>query len=423
MKKIGIGLLGFGTVGTGVARIIEKNSALIEQRTGLRIQVQKVLVKDLDRERDLLSKEFFTTRIEDVVKDPKVDIVVELMGGVSPAKDYILRAFSEGKHVVSANKELIASDFEELMTTAGRYRRAFLFEAAVGGAVPVLRTIRDSMSSDKIEEIRGIVNGTTNYILSKMTEEGADFGEVLEEARCSGYLEADPRADIDGHDAARKIAILATVAFGSLVGSHQVYTEGIADITQRDIEIAEKLGKKIKLIACARDREGIRVSVYPCMVDKGSFFAKTEGSFNAISLFSDTFGETILYGKGAGKLPTASAVMADIIEIGGLKGRPDFLQNRYEELSEREVLCFDKIGTRALVYWERSDEKADICVIKEVLREEGTQLLADIEDDRRRILLVEACEGDRKKAVARLQKEGLVKEVLKTIRMEEERGS
>lgn len=418
MKKIGIGLLGFGTVGTGVARILERNSALIERKTGLHIQVEKVLVRDLNKERALLSKEFFTMEIEEVVKNPRIDVVVELMGGISPAKDYILKAFAEGKHVVSANKELIASDFADLMTMAQRHRSTFLFEGAVGGAVPVLRTIRDSMSSDRIEQIRGIINGTTNYILSKMTEEGVDFETVLEEVQNSGYLEADPSADIDGYDAARKIAILATVAFGSLVSPEQVYTEGIGDITQRDIEIAEKLGKKIKLIACAQDRDGIRVSVYPCMVNKHSFFAKTESSFNAISLFSDTFGETLLYGRGAGELPTASAVMADIIEIGCLKGREDLFQNRYAEFYKGEVLHFDKVRTKALLYWKRSDEKADISTIKEVLREEGIDLFADIEDGRQRILLVESLEKYREIAVERLQKEGLVGKKVTAIRME-----
>lgn len=316
LREIKIGLLGFGTVGSGVLQILEQNAKDILSRSQTRVKVTKVLVRNLNAPRSLTGDFTLTDQPDEILKDPAIDIIVEVMGGIEPARSYILEALANGKNVVTANKDLLALHGQELLQAAKEAKKDLYFEASVAGGIPIIAALKQSLAANQISEVLGIINGTTNYILTAMTEQNRNYTEVLQEAQQLGYAEADPSADVDGLDAARKLAILASIAFNSRVTIDDVYVEGISKITSEDISYAGELGSIIKLLAIAKYQEdGIEVRVHPAILPKTHPLASVNGVYNAIYVVGDAVGETMFYGRGAGSLPTGSAVVSDIIQV------------------------------------------------------------------------------------------------------------
>ncbi|GAB6182210.1 homoserine dehydrogenase [Desulfotomaculum defluvii] len=313
---IEIGLLGLGTVGRGVYRILEENKDVIQQRAGIKIEVKKILVRSLDKERGIfIPEELLTTDPKELIADPDIKIIVEVLGGINPTLDYVLESLNSGKSVVTANKDMVAEYGQRLFKAAENGNCDLLFEASVAGGIPIIRTLKQSLSGNCIEEVYGIINGTTNYMLTKMFQEGCDFTDVLAEAQSKGYAESDPTADVGGFDAARKLAILASIAFNTRVPLKKVYTEGINNISVADITSARELGYNIKLLGIAKERqEGIEVRVHPTFIPKDHPLAAVGDVFNAVFVRGNAVGDTMFYGRGAGELPTASAVVADIMD-------------------------------------------------------------------------------------------------------------
>ena len=323
--RIAVGLIGFGTVGTGVAKVLTTNAGVIRQRLGVPLALVKVADLDLTTDRGIaLPPGILTANAREVINDPAIDIVIELIGGYDPAKRFLLEAMAHGKHVVTANKALLAVHGEELFEAATRAGVDIGFEASVCGGVPVLRALTEGLAANRLLSLYGIVNGTSNYILTKMTEAGRPFDEVLKEAQKAGYAEADPTFDVQGIDAAHKLAILMNLAFGTPVNFKDVYVEGIASIAPLDIAYATEFGYTIKLLAIAKMHESgsggragaeVEARVHPTMIASDSPIARVDGVYNAIQVTGDAVGDIMLYGKGAGSFPTASAVVSDVIDI------------------------------------------------------------------------------------------------------------
>ena len=318
MNEIKIGLLGLGTVGVGVARILQSHGAEMEERAGCRLTLAAIADLDVVRPREGLDLQRLplTTDAGRVLGDPEIRIVIELVGGLEPARTFILRALASGKHVVTANKALLAHHGPELFEEARRNGVMLGFEAAVAGGIPLIRAVKDGLPANRVRSAFGIVNGTCNYILSKMTDEGLDFSGVLKEAQARGYAEADPTLDIEGLDSAHKLQILAMLAFRTAVDLKDIYTEGITGISQEDVVNARELGYRIKLLAIAKSDEGaLEARVHPTMIPAASPMAAVSGVFNAVFITGDNVGDLMFYGRGAGQLPTASAVWSDALDI------------------------------------------------------------------------------------------------------------
>src|SRR5512136_2488752 len=318
MKEIKVGLIGFGTVVSGVARILQKNSLLIEKRIGAKLVVKRIADIDLKSDRGVrLRPGVLTKRADDVIKDPEIDIVMELIGGVEPAKTLILKAIRNKKHIVTANKALLALHGDEIFREAQRSGVDVNFEASVGGGIPLIRSIKEGLVANRIHSIFGILNGTSNYILSKMTDEGGDFKEVLREAQEKGYAEADPTYDIEGIDAAHKLSILIRLAFGTPLRFNEIFIGGISEITPVDIQFGREFGYRIKLLAIAKMEKGkIEARVHPTMIPEEHLLSTVEGVFNAVCIKGDAVGPALFYGQGAGQMPTGSAVVSDLVELG-----------------------------------------------------------------------------------------------------------
>ena len=316
MKKIKIGLLGLGTVGTGVYKLIRMRSDVMERTIGAQLEIKKILVHNKNKKREGVDESLLTDNWKDILEDEEIQIVIEVIGGIEPAKTMILEALKAGKNVVSANKDLIAEEGRELLDTAQEYGKDFLFEAAVAGGIPIIRPLKQCLAGNEITDVLGIVNGTTNYILTKMFEEGMEFEDALRQAQKLGYAEADPTADVEGLDAGRKVAIMASIAFHSRVVFSDVYTEGITKITAADIAYAKEFDSVIKLLGVARNTEsGIEVGIYPVMLPKDHPLASVRESFNAVFIHGDAVDDAMFYGRGAGEMPTASAVVGDVIDV------------------------------------------------------------------------------------------------------------
>ena len=310
-------LLGFGTVGTGVYKVLKKQEEEMTAKIGCQVKIKKILVRNVEKAAAKLDDpSVLTTDWEEIIQDKDISIVIELIGGIDPARKYIREALNAGKHVVSANKDLIAVHGHELLDAAEEHKVDFLFEAAVAGGIPIIMPLKQSLAGNHITEVMGIVNGTTNFILTKMTQDGMEFKEALALATELGYAEADPTADIEGLDAGRKVAILASVAFNSRVTFNDVYTEGIAKITAKDIRYAKEMGRDIKLLGIARStEEGIEAYVCPMLIPSSHPLAAVNDSYNAVFVHGDAVEDAMFFGRGAGELPTASAVVGDIFEI------------------------------------------------------------------------------------------------------------
>ena len=313
-KEIKAALLGAGTVGGGVYKLVERRSAEMQAKVGADLKITKVMVKNLQKKREGIPPEVLTDDWEGIINDPEISIVIELMGGVEPARTYILQALEAGKNVVTANKDLLAEHGQELMEAAERNHCDICFEAAVGGGIPIIRPLKECLAGNEITEVMGIVNGTTNYILTKMTQEGWDFDDALKEAQRLGFAESDPTADVEGLDAGRKMAILASIAFHSRVTFEDV--KGITKITAKDIQYAKEFGYTLKLLGVARNEEGkMEVGVSPMMIPSTHPLANVNDSFNAVFVHGDAVDDAMFQGRGAGEFPTASAVVGDLISV------------------------------------------------------------------------------------------------------------
>ncbi|MGD6845942.1 homoserine dehydrogenase [Rossellomorea aquimaris] len=317
MESISIGLLGLGTVGAGVVKIVENHQDKLSHQIGCPVKVKKALVQDLEKDRGLeMENSILTLNPEEVLFDPEIDIVVEVMGGIEATKEHLLHALHQKKHVVTANKDLMALHGPELLRAASENGCDLFYEASVAGGIPILRSLVDGLASDRITKMMGIVNGTTNFILTKMTKEGRTFDDVLKEAQDLGYAEADPTADVGGLDAARKMAILSTLGFSMNVDLADVKVKGITEVTGDDIQYAEQFGYTMKLIGYAhREGESVEVSVEPTLLQNEHPLASVHDEYNAVYVYGEAVGETMFYGPGAGSLPTATAVVSDMVGI------------------------------------------------------------------------------------------------------------
>ena len=315
-RVVKAGLLGLGTVGSGVYKLVERQKNEMALKAGAGLEIQKILVHNINKKREGVDQSLLTDKWEDIMNDDEIEIVIEVMGGIEPARTMILEALHAGKNVVTANKDLVATHGHELLEAAEESGVDFLFEAAVAGAIPIIRPLKQCLAANEIQEVIGIVNGTTNFILTKMIEEGMDFDDALALATELGYAEADPTADIEGLDAGRKVAILASVAFNSRVVFNDVYTEGIAKITSKDIHYAKEMGRDIKLLGVARNEaDGIEAYVCPMLIPSSHPLATVNDSYNAVFVHGDAVEDAMFFGRGAGELPTASAVVGDVFDI------------------------------------------------------------------------------------------------------------
>jgi homoserine dehydrogenase len=356
LAKIGLGLLGCGTVGSEVARLLARDHTDLSARSGATLELVKVGVKDASKDRSSIDKSLLTTDLSSIVTDPSVSIVIEVMGGIEPARSLILQALKAKKSVVTANKALLATHGAEIFAAASANGVDLYYEAAVGGAIPILRPLRESIVGDSVTRVMGIVNGTTNYILTKMDEEGAEYETVLKEAQRLGFAESDPTADVEGHDAAAKIAILASLAFHTQVTIDVVHVEGISKLSKRDIEIAKAIDHVIKLLAIAEVTDDGKVSarVHPTLVPRHHPLASVRNAFNAVFVEAKSAGELMFYGRGAGGAPTASAILGDLVAIarhisfGGVGSR----ESDYADLP---IASIDQVKTRYLIRLDVAD--------------------------------------------------------------------
>ena len=391
-KEIGVGIIGFGTVGSGTAKLLLENAELLRRRVG--IPVRLVRVADLDTERDRgvdLPAGMLTTDGNQVIRDPAVQIVIELIGGTSDAREFLFEAIRKGKSVVTANKALLAEHGEEICRAVAAAGVDIGFEASVGGGIPIIRAMREGLAANGIHEIYGIINGTCNYILSRMTNEGKEFADVLAEAQTIGLAEADPSFDVDGIDSAHKLSILVWLATGGTVPLEKIYVEGIRDITSQDIAFAREFGFTIKLLAIAKQRgTGIEAHVHPTMIPSDHLLATVGGSFNAIYVKGDFVGSSMYYGQGAGKLPTASAVASDVIEIArnirkGISGR--IPASGYHDLlpgTKTQVSPFAEVDSEYYLRFQVVDKPGVLSKIAGVLGSHQISISSVIQKGRRK---------------------------------------
>ncbi len=389
-NKINVGIIGFGTIGAGTAKILINNAEIIKRRLGAPVVLKRIADLDIKKDRGIkLEKGVLTEKAEDILNDPDIDIVIELIGGYEPAKKFILKAIENGKNVVTANKALLAVHGEEIYKAASAKNVDIGFEGSVGGGIPIIRVLKEGLAANNILSIYGIINGTSNYILSKMTNEGKAFSDVLSEAQRLGYAEADPTFDIEGIDSAHKLAILTTLAFGTPVKFDNIYTEGITKVTPLDIEYAKEFGYKIKLLAISKmDNGEIEVRVHPTMVPNEYLISTVEGVFNAIYIAGDAVGETMFYGRGAGDMPTGSAVVSDIIEIArniinnsiGRVPSPSF---QLKERKELKIKKMDEIVCPFYLRFMAMDKPGVLSKISGVLGEHNISIASMIQKGRK----------------------------------------
>ncbi len=390
-SRIGVGLVGFGTVGTGVAKILVNNAGLIRRRVGIPIELVRVADLDVTRDRGItLPPGVLVDDAKQVLNDPAVDIVVELIGGYDFAKRLIMEAMAAGKHVVTANKALLALHGEELFDLAAKKGLDLGFEASVGGGIPVVRALTEGLAANAVESIYGIINGTSNYILTSMTNEGKGFEDTLAEAQQAGYAEADPTFDVAGTDSAHKLAILANLAFGTPINFKEVYTEGITHVTQQDIAYAWEFGFIIKLLGIAKLADGeVEARVHPTMLPAASPLAKVEGVYNAIQLVGDAVGDVVLYGRGAGDMAAGSAVVSDIISTarnllrGGIGRVPpaSFQQDQRRPLRMRPM---DEINSLYYLRFMALDRPGVLAQIAGELGRYGISISSMLQQGRRK---------------------------------------
>lgn len=376
MKPIKVGLLGLGTVGTGVVRIVEGHQQDLQSQSGAPIEIAKILVQDKNKARSItVSPDKLTEDAWKVVGNPEIDVIVEVMGGIELAKKLILEALEQGKHIVTANKDLMALHGPEILAKAKEKGCDIFYEASVAGGIPIIRTLIEGFSSDRITKIMGIVNGTTNYILTKMSQEGAAYSDVLKEAQQLGYAEADPTSDVEGFDAARKMTILSTLGFHANVSLSDVEVKGISNVTKEDIAYGKRLGYEVKLLGIAeRQDDFISISVQPTMVKNSHPLASVNGVFNAVYVYGEAVGETMFYGPGAGELPTATSVVADLVAVVrnlklGINGKQGFVPYK-----EKKLKTDEQIASKYFILLHVEDKAGVLAKITQVFAEHEVSL-------------------------------------------------
>jgi len=389
MKTINLGLIGFGTIGTGVVRLLYENLDIIQNRLGAKLVLKKIADLDITAKRQVtVKKELLTTDAKVILDDPEIDIVIELMGGYEPARSFILDAIGKKKHVITANKALLATYGNEIFQAAETAGVDIGFEASVGGTIPIIKTLKESLVANRMKSIFGIMNGTSNYILSKMTDEGKSFDVVLKEAQELGFAEADPTFDIEGIDTAHKLAITLSLAYGKKVKLEELYREGISGISLQDIEFARELGYRIKLLAISIQREEcIEARIHPTMIPLDHLLANVNGNFNAFHFVGDAAGTVFLYGQGAGMMPTASAVIGDVIDISrnilkGVAGRVPARSLREDVINDIELMSFDDIFTNYYFRFSALDRPGVLSKISGILGENNISIAAVIQKGR-----------------------------------------
>jgi homoserine dehydrogenase len=374
-KNINIGMLGCGVVGSQVAALLEKNNAELSTRAGAHLVLKKIAVRDIKAARDGVNPALFTTDAQSVIDDPEIDIIIEVMGGIEPARELILSAIKNGKSVVTANKALLASHGADLFTAADKKGVDLYYEAAVAGAIPIIRPMRESLVGDQITRVMGIVNGTTNYILTKMDEEGLAFADALKEAQNLGYAESDPTADIEGIDAASKAAIIAGLAFHSRVSVDDVYREGISSITADDVAVAKTMNHVIKLLAIAELTPDNRISVrvHPTLVPRSHPLAAVREAFNAVFVEAKSAGQLMFYGRGAGGAPTASAILGDLVAVTRHRVG-ESLGPRESDYADRAIAPITDTKTQFLIRLNVADKPGVLAAIAQVFATEGVSI-------------------------------------------------
>lgn len=426
-KTINIALLGLGTVGQGIVNVLKENNHEISQKVGFPINIKTVLVRNIEKAKAFDDSLNLTTDFSDIINDAEINIVVEVMGGENPARQYMLQALQAKKHVITANKDVVALHGREMFEAATAHKVDFMFEASVGGGIPIIRPLKQCLTANKITEVMGIVNGTTNYMLTKMSNEGMDYNQVLKEAQEKGYAESDPTADVGGLDAARKLAILSSIAFNTKVSLNDVYVEGITKITPDDIKYAKELGYVVKLLAIAKDNvdNGIEVRVHPAFISNKHPLSSVNDVFNAIYINGNAVGEAMFYGRGAGSLPTASAVVADVIDVArnivhDMSGRilcTCFEDKKIASIDESissyyiRLLVKDEPGVLALIAGAFGDQKVSL---GSVIQKQKLNNQAEL------VLLTGAISDvNIQKALTNIKSLNVVTEVYNVIRVEE----
>lgn len=385
MKPIQVGLLGFGTVGSGVAKVLARNAEEIGRRAGRAIEVKRVAVRNIDKARAAAPLAVteglaFGNDMQAVVDDPDINIVCELIGGTTLAKDLVLRAIANGKHVVTANKALLAIHGNEIFAAAQQAGVMVMFEAAVAGGIPIIKALREGLTANRIEWLAGIINGTSNFILTEMRDKGAAFADVLAEAQKLGYAEADPTFDIEGHDAAHKLTILAAIAFGIPMQFDKAYLEGISKLTREDIAYAEELGYRIKLLGIAKRRaNGIELRVHPTLIPAKRIIANVDGVMNAVVVQGDAVGQTLYSGRGAGSEPTASAVVADLVDVTRLltadpEHRVPHLAFQPDRLADLPILPIAEVETCYYLRLQAHDQPGVMADVTRILADAGISI-------------------------------------------------
>jgi homoserine dehydrogenase len=434
LKPINVGLLGIGTVGGGTWEVLNRNQEEITRRAGRGIVIAKVADKDTERAKKITGgKVAVTADANEVVTDPNIDIVIELIGGYTVAKDFVLKAIANGKHVVTANKALLATHGNEIFAAAQKKGVMVAFEAAVAGGIPIIKALREGLTANRIEWIAGIINGTSNFILSEMRDKGLAFADVLKEAQTLGYAEADPTFDIEGIDAAHKLTIMSAIAFGIPMQFDKAYTEGISKLTREDIQYAEQLGYRIKLLGITRRiPEGIELRVHPTLIPAKRLIANVEGVMNAVLVKGDAVGATMYYGAGAGSLPTASAVVADLVDITRLhtadpENRVPHLAFQPDQLAATLILPMDEVTTSYYLRLRVADQPGVLADITRILADGQISIDAMVQkepsegEDQVDIIMLTHKTREKKvnAAIARIEALPVVKSKVTRIRLEE----
>lgn len=420
-KRIRVGLMGLGVVGSGVARIITEKADRLEAHLDYPVELARVLVRDAEKGRAInLPAGLLTTSSRDILDDPSIDIVIEVMGGETPAHSYIQEALQKGKHVITANKEVMAKYGPELLTLASQRGVDILYEASVGGGIPLIGPFQHDLAANKITSLQAIINGTTNYILTRMADGGAEFATALAEAQSLGYAEADPTNDVEGIDASYKLAILATLAFHIPVRPADVYREGITRLTSRDFRYARELGYAIKLLAIAREEGGmVEARVHPTLVPQSLLMAQIGGVFNAVRVDGDLVGTVVFYGPGAGSLPTSSAIVADLILLAKNMGAGRTGRFRLREDGGKAISPMSEVRTRYYLRMDVTDNPGVLAQIATILGENRISIASVIQKEANpEVQLAEivimthlAREADMQDALAKLRALPVVREI------------
>lgn len=431
LKPIKVGLLGFGVVGSGTWTVLNRNADEIARRAGCRIEIVRIATRNPSKISDVPGHVQVDNDLMALVRDPDIDIVVELIGGSTLARELILAAIDEGKHVVTANKALLALHGNEIFEKASAKGVMVAFEAAVAGGIPIIKSIREGLTANRIQWLAGIINGTTNFILSEMRRRNLDFATALQEAQDFGYAEADPTFDVEGVDAAHKLTLLASIAFGIKIQFDKVYIEGISHLSQEDFVHAHNLGYRIKLLAVAKHRkDGIELRVHPAFVKRNELIANVEGSMNAVLVRGDAVGETLYYGPGAGSEPTASAVVADLVDVTRMhhtdpENRVPHLAFQADALAEYPILSIDDVETSYYLRLLVDDRAGVMAEITRVLAEDNisidSMVQEQVNDGKATIIFLthKSREGDIEKAIGQIEQMPFVHSKVTRIRLEQ----